>query len=83
MSKKIILESKKDKIMSELIGKYPNYGNTIKRIFDFDTPEGKYSSWIAKNLVNDFEFYEKLETANQKKIIKELREINKITRIEK
>ena len=57
MSKKIILESKKDKIMSELIGKYPNASNTIKRIFDFDTPEGKYSSWIAKNLVNDFEFY--------------------------
>ena len=43
--------------MSELIGKYPNASNTIKRIFDFDTPEGKYSSWIAKNLVNDFEFY--------------------------
>ena len=57
MSKKIILESKKDKVMSELIGKYPNASNTIKRIFDFDTPEGKYSSWIAKNLVNDFEFY--------------------------
>ena len=36
-----------------------------------------------KNTMNDFEFYEKLETVNQKKIIKELREINKITRIEK
>ena len=36
-----------------------------------------------KNTMNDFEFYDKLETNNQKKIIKELREINKITRIEK
>jgi ATP-dependent Lon protease len=33
--------------------------------------------------MNDFAFYEKLETENQKKLIKELREINKITRIEK
>lgn len=36
-----------------------------------------------KNTMNDFEFYDKLETLQQKKIIKELREINKITRIEK
>ena len=36
-----------------------------------------------KNTMNDFEFYEKLETDQQKKIIKELREINKITRVEK
>ena len=36
-----------------------------------------------KNTMNDFSFYEKLEIPNQKKIIKELREINKITRIEK
>jgi len=36
-----------------------------------------------KNAMNDFTFYEKLDTENQKKIIKELREINKITRIEK
>ena len=36
-----------------------------------------------KNMMNDFEFYDKLETVNQKKIIKELREINKITRVEK
>ena len=33
--------------------------------------------------MNDFGFYEKLEIQEQKKIIKELREINKITRIEK
>ena len=36
-----------------------------------------------KNTSNDFSFYEKLEISEQKKIIKELREINKITRIEK
>jgi ATP-dependent Lon protease len=36
-----------------------------------------------KNTMNDFNFFEKLEIENQKKIIKELREINKITRIEK
>lgn len=36
-----------------------------------------------KNTMNDFSFYEKLELENQKKIIKELKEINKITRIEK
>ena len=36
-----------------------------------------------KNTMNDLSFYEKIEPINQKKIIKELREINKITRIEK
>jgi len=36
-----------------------------------------------KNTMNDFSFYEKLEITEQKKIIKELREINKITRVEK
>lgn len=36
-----------------------------------------------KNTMNDFAFYEKMSLENQKKIIKELREINKITRIEK
>jgi ATP-dependent Lon protease len=36
-----------------------------------------------KNVTNDFSFYDKLEIDEQKKIIKELREINKITRIEK
>jgi len=36
-----------------------------------------------KNTMNDFAFYEKLDIEIQKKLIKELREINKITRIEK
>jgi ATP-dependent Lon protease len=36
-----------------------------------------------KNTMNDFVFFEKMEVEDQKKIIKELREINKITRIEK
>lgn len=36
-----------------------------------------------KNSMNDFAFFNKLDTVEQKKIIKEVREINKITRIEK
>jgi ATP-dependent Lon protease len=36
-----------------------------------------------KNTMNDFEFFEKLECESQHKIIKELREINKIIKIEK
>ena len=36
-----------------------------------------------KNTTNDFTFYEKMDLDKQVKIIKELREINKITRIEK
>jgi ATP-dependent Lon protease len=36
-----------------------------------------------KNTMNDFEFYSKMDINEQKKIIKELREINKITRVEK
>ena len=36
-----------------------------------------------KNTMNDFKFFENLEFDYQKKIIKELREINKLTRIEK
>jgi ATP-dependent Lon protease len=38
---------------------------------------------LDKNTTNDFTFFQKLEVDNQKKIIKELREINKISRIEK
>jgi len=36
-----------------------------------------------KNMMNDYSFYEKLDVDEQKKIIKELKEINKITRVEK
>jgi len=36
-----------------------------------------------KNTMNDFDFYDKLESEQQKKIIKELREINKLIRVEK
>jgi hypothetical protein len=36
-----------------------------------------------KNPMNDFTFFNKLDTVEQKKIIKEVREINKITRVEK
>ena len=33
--------------------------------------------------MNDFSFFDKMETENQKKVIKELKEINKIIRVEK
>lgn len=36
-----------------------------------------------KNTMNDFEFFNKMEIPQQNKIIKELREINKISRVEK
>jgi ATP-dependent Lon protease len=36
-----------------------------------------------KNTMNDFEFYKKLDIEQQKKILKELRDINSITRVEK
>ena len=36
-----------------------------------------------KNTMNDYAFFEKLEIEEQKKIIKELKEINKIMRVEK
>ena len=36
-----------------------------------------------KNTMNDYKFFENMEMDNQKKIIKELKEINKLTRIEK
>jgi len=36
-----------------------------------------------KNTMNDIEFYSKIDVEHQNKIIKELKEINKITRIEK
>ena len=36
-----------------------------------------------KNTMNDYKFFQKLETEEQKKIIKEVREINKISRVEK
>jgi ATP-dependent Lon protease len=36
-----------------------------------------------KNVNNDYDFFENLDIENQKKMIKELKEINKLTRIEK
>ncbi len=57
MSKKIILENKKAIAMRGFVRKYPNLINMASKIFDFDTPEGKYAKWIEKNLINDVEFY--------------------------
>ena len=36
-----------------------------------------------KNTLNDYTFFEKIDVDKQKKLIKEMREINKITRVEK
>jgi ATP-dependent Lon protease len=36
-----------------------------------------------KNTMNDFTFFDKLEAENQKKLIKEVKEINKMVRVEK
>lgn len=36
-----------------------------------------------KNTLNDFEFFDKMDISGQKKVIKELREVNKATRIQK
>lgn len=57
MSKKIILENKKATAMRSFVRKYPALINMASKIFDFDTPEGKYAQWIEKNLINDVEFY--------------------------
>ena len=57
MSKKIILENRKVRAMSGIVKKYPNLISMVGKIFDFDTPEGKYAQWIEKNLNNDIEYY--------------------------
>ena len=57
MSKKIILENRKNRAMRSIVKKYPNLISMVGKIFDFDTPEGKYAQWIEKNLNNDIEFY--------------------------
>ena len=46
MSKKIILENKKATAMRSFVRKYPALINMASKIFDFDTPEGKYAQWI-------------------------------------
>lgn len=38
---------------------------------------------MDKNAMNDFSFYEKLDCEHQKHLIKELREVNKVMRVEK
>ena len=57
MSKKIILENRKNRAMRSIVKKYPNLISMVGKIFDFDTPEGKYAQWIEKNLNNDIEYY--------------------------
>ena len=67
------IDSKKQKIKREKKNKKEKQRNS--RIFKKILRD--------KNTMNDFDFYDKLETFEQKKIIKELREINKLIRVEK
>ena len=80
----------KDKYIKQCIQLYED---NIKK--DEKNKEKKQKKQKAKNLrifkkilhdkhtLDEYAFYEKLEVNNQKKLIKELKEINKITRIEK
>jgi len=88
--KDLLAKNPKDKSIQKCIDVYENDIKDSKR-----KKEKKEKKQKAKNLrifrkiikdkntMNDFALYEKLELDNQKKLIKELREINKITRIEK
>lgn len=66
-----------------------NYNKELAKVAKKEKKERDRNSRIFKkilrdkNSMNDFEFYNKMDIVQQKKIIKELREINKITRVEK
>jgi ATP-dependent Lon protease len=78
-----------DKIITNLIAKYES--DIEKEQRKREKKEKKQKAKNArifnkimrdKNTTNDFEFYKKLDLEHQKRIIKEMREINKISRIE-
>jgi ATP-dependent Lon protease len=88
--KEILDKNKNDKSISKCIDIYEK--DIKKQIEKKEKKEKKHKDKNMrifrkiirdKNTMNDFSFYEKLDMDHQKKIIKELREINKITRIEK
>ena len=88
--KKLMEANPKDKSIQKCIAAYENDLKTQKTKIEKKEKKQKAKNMRIfrkiikdKNINNDFSFYEKLDTENQKKIIKELREINKITRIEK
>ena len=88
--KKLLQDNPKDKSIQKCIDVYEKEMKLQKTKLDKKEKKQKAKNMRIfrkiikdKNTMNDFSFYEKLELENQKKIIKELKEINKITRIEK
>ena len=88
--KNLLSQNPKDKSIEKCIEVYENDVKIEKERKDKKEKKQKEKNMRIfrkiirdKNAMNDFSFYEKLEMENQKKLIKELREINKITRIEK
>ena len=83
-------KNKNDKHMKKLIDEYElNIKIDKTKREKKETKQKKKNVRIFKKIIsdkhvmNDFMFYEKLELDHQKRLIKELKEINKITRIEK
>jgi len=88
--KELLTKNPNDKTLEKCIDVYEDESNKIKEKKERKIKKEKdRNSRIFrrilhdKNTMNDFEFYDKLDISQQKKIIKELREINKITRVEK
>jgi len=88
--KELLSKNPKDKSIKKCIDTYEedvkkNEAKTQKKVKKHKEKNLRIFRKIVrdKNTMNDFSFYEKLEITEQKKIIKELKEINKITRIEK
>jgi len=88
--KKLLQDNPKDKSIQKCIDVYEKEMKLQKTKLEKKEKKQKAKNMRIfrkiikdKNTMNDFSFYEKLELENQKKIIKELKEINKITRIEK
>jgi ATP-dependent Lon protease len=88
--KQLKLSNTNDTLLDKCIQLYENKQNEIIKKKEKKTiKEQKRNSRIFKKIIrdknttNDIDFYENLDTIQQKKIIKELREINKLTRVEK
>ena len=88
--KNLLAANPKDKSIQKCIEVYEKESKSIKVKSEKKQKKQKAKNMRIfrkiikdKNMMNDFSFYEKLDMENQKKIIKELKEINKITRIEK
>ena len=88
--KELFAKNKNDKYIGKCIQDYETDIKLAKTKRDKkETKQKKKNVRIFKKIIsdkhtmNDFQFYEKLELDHQKKLIKELKEINKISRVEK